>query len=310
MINRILIRIKVVQMLYSYIMTNDGATVAKFKRELEKSLDKSHELYHWLLQLMIDMTDYQDLRLDENKHKFLPSQEDLNPNMRFVNNQFIAALRDNQELKQMVKDCNIAWRDDEIFLRLMLDKVLNSEYYERYMSMEKTDFESDCEVWSQLMKQVILVDGDLLEFLESKSVYWGFDDVEVMGQFALKTIRKFEKKARNPMSPKFKDDDDRDFGMRLFTKTIDERVENNKLIDEAARSGRWESDRLATMDRIIMCAALTEIQNFDSIPVNVTLNEYIEMAKNYSTPRSGQFINGILNTIVKQLRANGSVTKP
>lgn len=297
-------------MLYSYIMTNDGATVAKFKRELEKSLDKSHELYHWLLQLMIDMTDYQDLRLDENKHKFLPSQEDLNPNMRFVNNQFIAALRDNQELKQMVKDCNIAWRDDEIFLRLMLDKVLNSEYYERYMSMEKTDFESDCEVWSQLMKQVILVDGDLLEFLESKSVYWGFDDVEVMGQFALKTIRKFEKKARNPMSPKFKDDDDRDFGMRLFTKTIDERVENNKLIDEAARSGRWESDRLATMDRIIMCAALTEIQNFDSIPVNVTLNEYIEMAKNYSTPRSGQFINGILNTIVKQLRANGSVTKP
>lgn len=310
MINRILIRIKVVQMLYSYIMTNDGATVAKFKRELEKSLDKSHELYHWLLQLMIDMTDYQDLRLDENKHKFLPSQEDLNPNMRFVNNQFIAALRENQELKQMVKDCNIAWRDDEIFLRLMLDKVLNSEYYERYMSMEKTDFESDCEVWSQLMKQVILVDGDLLEFLESKSVYWGFDDVEVMGQFALKTIRKFEKKARNPMSPKFKDDDDRDFGMRLFTKTIDERVENNKLIDEAARSGRWESDRLATMDRIIMCAALTEIQNFDSIPVNVTLNEYIEMAKNYSTPRSGQFINGILNTIVKQLRANGSVTKP
>lgn len=297
-------------MLYSYIMTNDGATVAKFKRELEKSLDKSHELYHWLLQLMIDMTDYQDLRLDENKHKFLPSQEDLNPNMRFVNNQFIAALRENQELKQMVKDCNIAWRDDEIFLRLMLDKVLNSEYYERYMSMEKTDFESDCEVWSQLMKQVILVDGDLLEFLESKSVYWGFDDVEVMGQFALKTIRKFEKKARNPMSPKFKDDDDRDFGMRLFTKTIDERVENNKLIDEAARSGRWESDRLATMDRIIMCAALTEIQNFDSIPVNVTLNEYIEMAKNYSTPRSGQFINGILNTIVKQLRANGSVTKP
>lgn len=297
-------------MLYSYIMTNDGATVVKFKRELEKSLDKSHELYHWLLQLMIDMTDYQDLRLDENKHKFLPSQEDLNPNMRFVNNQFIAALRDNQELKQMVKDCNIAWRDDEIFLRLMLDKVLNSEYYERYMSMEKTDFESDCEVWSQLMKQVILVDGDLLEFLESKSVYWGFDDVEVMGQFALKTIRKFEKKARNPMSPKFKDDDDRDFGMRLFTKTIDERVENNKLIDEAARSGRWESDRLATMDRIIMCAALTEIQNFDSIPVNVTLNEYIEMAKNYSTPRSGQFINGILNTIVKQLRANGSVTKP
>lgn len=310
MINRILIRIKVVQMLYSYIMTNDGATVAKFKHELEKSLDKSHELYHWLLQLMIDMTDYQDLRLDENKHKFLPSQEDLNPNMRFVNNQFIAALRENQELKQMVKDCNIAWRDDEIFLRLMLDKVLNSEYYERYMSMEKTDFESDCEVWSQLMKQVILVDGDLLEFLESKSVYWGFDDVEVMGQFALKTIRKFEKKARNPMSPKFKDDDDRDFGMRLFTKTIDERVENNKLIDEAARSGRWESDRLATMDRIIMCAALTEIQNFDSIPVNVTLNEYIEMAKNYSTPRSGQFINGILNTIVKQLRANGSVTKP
>lgn len=309
MINRILIRTKVVQMLYSYQLTKTDKTITKAKKELQASLDKSYELYNSLLQLMIDLTDLQDRELDDAKHKFLPSNEDLNPNMRFVENQLVEWLRNSKKLQDFVNDNNITWRDDELFLRLLLFKVTGSEEYKTYMAMEKTDFASDCEVWLQIMKKVILPDDDLLEHIENMSVYWSVDDLDIMGQFVLKTIRRIEAGDKEPISPKYKDDEDSEFGEKLFSLAVQERAENDELINKYVRSERWDSGRIALMDRIIMCTALTEIKNFPSIPVNVTMNEYIELAKNFSTPHSGQFVNGILNAVVKSLREQGKVVK-
>lgn len=309
MINRILIRIKVVQMLYSFTVAKGTKTLDKAKKELQVSLNKSYELYNALLQLTIDLTHEQDLRLDEAKHKFLPSPEDLNPNTRFVDNQFVEALKSNETFQKYVNDNNVTWHDDKIFLRLMLDKVLHSEEYQDYMSMEKTDYASDCEVWYQVMKKVILTDDDLLEHLENSSVYWNIDDLEIMGQFALKTIRRIADGYKRPISPKYKDEEDEGFGNLLFTKSVAQMKENDELIDQFVKTDRWDTDRLALMDRIVMCTALTEIKEFDSIPVNVSLNEYIELAKNFSTPRSGQFVNGILNAIVKHLRSEKVIVK-
>ena len=309
MINRILIRTKVVQMLYSYQLTKTDKTITKAKKELQASLDKSYELYNSLLQLMIDLTDLQDRELDDAKHKFLPSNEDLNPNMRFVENQLVEWLRNSKKLQDFVNDNNITWRDDELFLRLLLFKVTGSEEYKTYMAMEKTDFASDCEVWLQIMKKVILPDDDLLEHIENMSVYWSVDDLDIMGQFVLKTIRRIEAGDKEPISPKYKDDEDSEFGEKLFSLAVQERAENDELINKYVRSERWDSGRIALMDRIIMCTALTEIKNFPSIPVNVTMNEYIEMAKNFSTPHSGQFVNGILNAVVKSLREQGKIMK-
>ena len=309
MINRILIRTKVVQMLYSYQLTNTDKTITKAKKELQASLDKSYELYNSLLQLMIDLTDLQDRELDDAKHKFLPSNEDLNPNMRFVENQLVEWLRNSKKLQDFVNDNNITWRDDELFLRLLLFKVTGSEEYKTYMAMEKTDFASDCEVWLQIMKKVILPDDDLLEHIENMSVYWSVDDLDIMGQFVLKTIRRIEAGDKEPISPKYKDDEDSEFGEKLFSLAVQERAENDELINKYVRSERWDSGRIALMDRIIMCTALTEIKNFPSIPVNVTMNEYIELAKNFSTPHSGQFVNGILNAVVKSLREQGKIVK-
>ena len=309
MINRVLIRAKVVQMLYAYMVSKDSMTLTTAKKELTKSLDKSYELYNALLKLMIELTDVQDLRLDEAKHKFLPTEEDLNPNMRFVENEFVKRLRADQTLADFVDDKKINWRDDELFVRLLLDKILRSEEYQEYMEMPKTSLVRDGEVWYQLMKKVVLPDENLLEHLQSMSVYYTDDDLQIMGQFVMKTIRRFEDEEAQPILPQYKNDDDSKFGEQLFSKAVAEMEENNSYIDQFVKTEKWDVERIALMDRVVMCAALTEIRNYPSIPVNVSLNEYIELAKDYSTPRSGQFVNGILNAVVNKLRADKVIIK-
>lgn len=309
MINRVLIRAKVVQMLYAYMVSKDSMTLTTAKKELTKSLDKSYELYNALLKLMIELTDVQDLRLDEAKHKFLPTEEDLNPNMRFVENEFVKRLRADQTLADFVDDKKINWRDDELFVRLLLDNILRSEEYQEYMEMPKTSLVRDGEVWYQLMKKVVLPDENLLEHLQSMSVYYTDDDLQIMGQFVMKTIRRFEDEEAQPILPQYKNDDDRKFGEQLFSKAVAEMEENNSYIDQFVKTEKWDVERIALMDRVVMCTALTEIRNYPSIPVNVSLNEYIELAKDYSTPRSGQFVNGILNAVVNKLRADKVIIK-
>ncbi|MDD7576129.1 MAG: transcription antitermination protein NusB [Sodaliphilus sp.] len=309
MINRVLIRAKVVQMLYAYMVSKDSMTLTTAKKELTKSLDKSYELYNALLKLMIELTDVQDLRLDEAKHKFLPTEEDLNPNMRFVENEFVKRLRADQTLADFVDDKKINWRDDELFVRLLLDKILRSEEYQEYMEMPKTSLVRDGEVWYQLMKKVVLPDENLLEHLQSMSVYYTDDDLQIIGQFVMKTIRRFEDEEAQPILPQYKNDDDSKFGEQLFSKAVAEMDENNSYIDQFVKTEKWDVERIALMDRVVMCTALTEIRNYPSIPVNVSLNEYIELAKDYSTPRSGQFVNGILNAVVNKLRADKVIIK-
>lgn len=309
MINRVLIRAKVVQMLYAYMVSKDSMTLTTAKKELTKSLDKSYELYNALLKLMIELTDVQDLRLDEAKHKFLPTEEDLNPNMRFVENEFVKRLRADQTLADFVDDKKINWRDDELFVCLLLDKILRSEEYQEYMEMPKTSLVRDGEVWYQLMKKVVLPDENLLEHLQSMSVYYTDDDLQIMGQFVMKTIRRFEDEEAQPILPQYKNDDDSKFGEQLFSKAVAEMEENNSYIDQFVKTEKWDVERIALMDRVVMCTALTEIRNYPSIPVNVSLNEYIELAKDYSTPRSGQFVNGILNAVVNKLRADKVIIK-
>lgn len=309
MINRVLIRIKVVQLVYSYIMNRESKTMPAAKKELKQSFDKSYELYFSLFKLIIDLTDLQALRLDEAKHKFLPTEEDLNPNTRFIDNKLVEELRKCEPLQDYINEHNLTWRDDEIFLRLMLDKVLNSRLYQDYMDMAENDFALDCELWHQMLRRVILVDDDMLEFVESKSIYWGIDDLNIIGQFVMKTIRRFEDGVEQPILPMFKDEEDEEYCENLFMNAIKQFDENKELIDSFVKQDNWDVERIAMMDRIIMCAAITELKCFDKIPVSVTLNEYIELAKIFSTPQSGQFVNGVLNGVVDELRSRGRLVK-
>lgn len=310
MINRVLIRVKVVQALYSYMLTRPDRTFEQARKDLQLSFEKSYELYMYLLKLIIELTDLQDRALDDARNKFLPTEEDLNPNTRFIDNWFVQQLRENEEINTFFKDKLVSWQDEIIFKRLTLDKILHSDVYQEYMAMEKTDNASDCEVWKQIFRQIILNDEDVEEKLETMSLFWSVEDLDTMGQFVMKTIRKFQEGQDDPIMPMYKNDDDREFGDKLFTRTVQIMDENNILIDSFVKNDRWDKNRMALMDRLIMCVAITELKSFESIPTTVTLNEYIELAKEFSTPNSGQFVNGILNSAVNSLRERGIITKP
>ncbi len=310
MINRVLIRTKVVQNLYSYVLTRPERTLAMALKDLDTCMHKTYELYHYLLRLPVELTHIQEMRIDEARNKYMPTEEELNPNLKFANNRLVAALADNEVLKQYAQDHTITWNDDPIFERLMLDKVLKSDLYNDYMADNDDSMTADSLLWQQLMKQVILTDENMADAVEQRSLYWTEDDMDLIGQFVCKTFRRIADGEEQPIMPMFKDEEDSDFGKELFKAAVSMMPENNQLIDDLVQTSRWDKDRIVLMDRIIMCTALAELRTFDKIPTVVTLNEYIELAKNFSTPASGKFVNGILNNAVKQLRQEGKLIKP
>ena len=221
----------------------------------------------------------------------------------------VAAIASNEQLQQFADDHTITWNDDPIFERLMLEKVINSDLYKDYMSDRENDMTTDSMLWQQLMKQVILPDENMADAIEQRSLFWTEDDMDLMGQFVCKTFRRLAEGDDEAILPMFKDEEDSSFGKELFSATVMQMPQNNELIDELVLDSRWDKDRIVLMDRIIMCTALAELCTFDKIPTAVTLNEYIELAKNFSTAGSGQFVNGILNNAVKLLRKQGKIFK-
>lgn len=309
MINRVIIRTKVVQNLYSYMLTKPERSLSTALKDLESSLAKTYELYHYLLRLPVELTHIQEMRLDEARNKYMPTEEDLNPNMKFAGNRLVAALAGNEQLRQFADEHTVTWNDDPILERLLLDKILKSELYQEYMADEEDSMTGDCLLWQQLMKQVIVPDENMADAIEQRSLYWTEDDLDMTVQFVNKTLRRLAEGAEDAVLPMYKDEEDSQFGRELFTATVSLMPENNALIDELVLSSRWDKNRIVLMDRIIMCAALAEVRTFDKIPTAVTLNEYIELAKNFSTPASGKFVNGILNNAVNRLLKDGIIFK-
>ena len=295
-------------MVYSYLISKSSKTLSDAKKEYEKSLDKAYELYYYLLLLPVELTRLQEKRLDAAKNKYLPTKEDLFPNTKFIDNSFVKTLESCEPLQEFVKDNSLSWSDCEVYLRLVLDKILNSEIYEEYMSKENSTFEEDAEFWRQLLKKIVFLDDDLTDALEEKSVYWN-DDLNTVGTFVLKTIRKFGQGDYKDLLPKYKDDEDREFADILYTRSIANMDEYMKWIDMFVQKDSWETDRLAFMDVVILLVAITELLYVPSVPIVVTINEYVEIAKGYSTAKSGQFINGILIPIINYLKSEGKLQK-
>ena len=296
MVNRILIRIKVVQIVYSYLVNIDKS-IDTSEKELFFSLEKAYELYHRLLLLMIELTDAQNKRIENARFKYTATAADKNPDTRLINNRFIAQLRENKMLKEYVDRQSVSWVNEPDFIRILLDRLLASE---------EDSYAVDQDFWKKAFKHIIVENEDLSEILEAQSLYWN-DDLETISTFVLKTIKRFDqsKGAEQELLPMFKDDEDAEFAKMLFRKTLMNVDVNKALIDQHTKN--WEIDRVAFMDIVIMLVAIAEIKSFPTIPVKVTLNEYIEIAKAYSTIKSGHFINGILDAIASQLKKDGSL---
>ena len=307
MINRVLIRLKIVQIVYAYYQ-NGGKNLDTAEKELFFSLSKAYDMYNYLLLLMVEITKQAQRKQSAAKSKLLPTAEELYPNTKFVDNRFIAQLEVNKQLLEFSETQKKTWENDSEFVKSLCEKIMDSDIYKEYMASETSSYEEDRELWRKIYKRIIFNNNELDQVLEDQSLYWN-DDKEIVDTFVLKTIKRFEEEngAKQELLPEFKDEEDQDFARRLFRRTILNADYYRHLISENTRN--WDLDRVALMDIIIMQIALAEILSFPNIPVSVTLNEYVEIAKLYSTPKSGSFINGTLDGIVKILKQDGKLTK-
>ncbi len=307
MINRALIRIKVVQMVYAYYLS-DSKDLAKAEKEFFHSIEKASDLYHYLLQLILAETHYASLRIDSARNKYLPSEEEKNPNTRFVDNAFAVQLSKNKALNSYLNNSGMSWVNHEAFIKNLYESIQASDFFQEYMNAPEASYEADQELWRKIFKSILQKSEELPEVLEEQSIYWN-DDLDIILTFVLKTIKRFkpENGVDQELLPMFKDDADKKFASDLFCSTIRNRDTIRTLIDDAVKN--WDLERLATMDLLILQVALAEIMEIEGIPVNVSLNEYIDIAKVYSTQKSGTFVNGTLDTIVGQLRKENRLFK-
>ena len=299
MINRVLIRLKIVQIVYAYYQ-NGGKNLDTAEKELFFSLSKAYDMYNYLLLLMVEITRQAERKQSAAKNKLLPTTEELYPNTKFVDNRFIAQLEVNKQLLEFSETQKKTWENESEFVKRLCDKIMDSDIYKEYMECETSSYEEDRELWRKIYKRIIFNNEELDQVLEDQSLYWN-DDKEIVDTFVLKTIKRFEEKngADQELLPEFKDEEDQDFARRLFRRTILNAEYYRHLISENTRN--WDLERVALMDIIIMQIALAEILSFPNIPVSVTFNEYLEIAKLYSTPKSASFINGTLDAIVNTL---------
>lgn len=307
MINRVLLRIKIIQILYSYYK-GVGKTALTVEKDLFHSLEKTYDLYFHLLNLAVMITEYAALRIEGKKNKLRPSHEDLNPNTRFVDNRFISQLRSNVYFKDYLTTNKLSWVNHPEIIKNLYEQIIESDFYTEYMSLETTDYTADKDLWRKIYKKIVLQNEELDGSLEDQSIFWT-DDVEMVISFIIKTIKRFsaEEGAAQTLLPMFKDEEDAEFARKLLHGVLRNGPAYRELIDKNTRN--WELDRIAFMDILIMEVALSELMDFPTIPVNVTLNEYIEIAKNYSTEKSGTFINGVLDNIVGQLKQENKLVK-
>lgn len=316
MVNRILIRIKVVQLLYSFLLTRnsneaDAERVSALKA-LERSLSQAHKLYVSIFVLIVRLTEERARQLENAKAKFLATEEDKNPNTRFIDNELAEKLSVNKEIESYIKKYGIDWTDDTDLLHALLDSIMKSSYYQEYMEAETTDWKKDCEFWRQILKNVVFQSDDLLEALEADSVFWN-DDLHIIGTFVLKTIRVMSQGRGEgeeiKLLPQYKDEEDSRFGAELFELAVDHKDSYSAYIEKFVDKAHWDSERIALMDMVIMICAIAEIINYPNIPLAVSLNEYIDIANLYSSAKSGQFINGLLYNVVQCLNREGLINK-
>ena len=307
MISRRIIRTKVLQILYAHVSTPDKI-ISSSENELHFSIQKTYDLYHLLLGLPIELRDYAEKMIEIRKQKNFPTQEELNPNMRFVSNRLISKLKNNNDLSAYIKKNKVNWTNSQELVKKIYQSMVESDAYKNYLAVNEDNFQNDKRFFEDFFAEVLLNSEFVFTEFEEQSIYWN-DDLDFVVSMVIKTLKKFkeESNVNDHLSSLYKDEEDKEFTVKLFRKTLAKSEENRKTIETYTKN--WDVDRVAVMDILIMELALTELTEFPSVPVKVTLNEYIELAKYYSTQRSSIFINGVLDRITKDFKEQGKIVK-
>jgi transcription antitermination protein NusB len=292
------------QALYSYFQ-HEKADMTKFEKELFKSIDKIEELYLTILVLFENLHHVALIIIDEHKNKRLPTQADLNPNLKFINNSLLKAIAENKELKKKETERKISWQNDFDLVRRIYNEIRQSELYKNYMSLEKHTVEDDRNLLISIVTDYLSTNEVLESVLEEKNIHWA-DDSFVAFNSIIRTFESFEGEFK--ILPLLKDEkDDEEFMSILFKKTIIYKEQFAELIDKHTQN--WELERIANMDMLLMQMALAEILYLPNIPVKASLNEYIDISKEYSTPNSKTFVNGVLDKIIAELKRDNKIEK-
>ena len=308
MLNRRHLRIKVLQTVYAFSQSNNTNLVAG-ERELMHGINKMYDLYVYYLTMFDSFTHFAEIKAEEAKRKNFTTDKDLNPNLKFVNNRFIALLKNNISIKSASLSTKVNWSGDveqNVLLKLY-NYLITTDTYINYMDSEEDSFDEDRIFLIKLFKKEICNYELLLDYFLEKSVYWQ-DDIDLICSMVIKTLKSYKSPEDDisPILPLYKDDEE-EFVKKLFRKSIQELKANEEIIDKYTKN--WEAERIALMDRLLMSLAITEAKAFPYIPTNVTLNEYIEISKFYSTPKSNTFINGILDKVFTDLKKEGEIKK-
>ncbi|MBQ2674194.1 MAG: transcription antitermination factor NusB [Prevotella sp.] len=306
MINRELIRTKIVQLTYAYYQ-NGSKNIESAEKELLFSLSKAYDLYNYLLALIVGITQESRRHLEVAQSRAKREGTPM-PSQKFAYNRFAMQLEGNKMLLDFMENQKKTWNDEPEFLKKLYLQITESQIYKDYMADEEDSYDADRELWRKLYRTLIQNNESLDALLEEQSLYWN-DDKEVVDTFVLKTIKRFDEKnqSHQELLPEYDNEEDKDYARKLFRATIMNGEEYQRYMSEASRN--WDFSRLAYMDIVIMQIAIAEMMTFPSIPINVTINEYVEIAKIYSTPRSSGYINGMLDAIAHHLVKTGKLLK-
>ena len=306
MINREIIRSKIVQLTYAYYQ-NGNKNIDSAEKELFFSLSKAYDLYNNLLALVVAITK-EARRRNEVLQNRANREGTPAPSQRFALNRFALQLESNKMLNEFMGTQKRTWEDHPEFIGSLFEQLENSDIYKEYMESDEDDYNTDREVWRKLYRNYIQKNDNLDSLLEEISLYWN-DDKEIVDTFVLKTFNRFDEQngAKQELLPEWDSDEEKDFARKLFRAAILNADEYQHYMSEASRN--WDFSRLAYMDIVIMQIAIAEIMTFPNIPVSVSINEYVELAKLYSTRKSGGYINGMLDAIARHLIDTGRLAK-
>ena len=304
MLNRRHLRIRVLQALYAWQQTPEK-DLAKAEKVFIKSLQEVEELYIFLLLFLIELRDYAANFIEESKSKRLPTREDLNPKTKFIDNLFLKNLKDDTALISLASAYNLSYAEEKEMVKKIFFKLRDTNEYQEYMNIDNKDFESEKRFVSKIFGKLLVEDNHFQHFLQEKNIHWD-DDLPFISSMVIKTIKDSEEGEIQLMSL-FKDQEDKQFCLNLFRKTIIHTNSFTELI--SSKISNWEIERVAQLDLLLMQMALTEILEMPTVPVKVAMNEYIDMAKYYSTSKSKNFVNGILDSLLIEFNKEGRIKK-
>lgn len=313
MLSRRHFRIKVMQSLYAYYQTEETSVMAGEKKLLA-NIESIYDLYIYLLSALIETVDVARNIMEEARQKFLPTEDEINPNTKFIDNHFVEQLRNNRDLQRNINRLKINWADEKEVFRKTFINFRESHGFKEYMNLNSSNYKEDKEIIVLLLTNFLLASDPFISLFEEKNIYWA-DDLDTAAMMVLKTVKKWNRASDEfqTLPPLFVSPDEEgdnlidDFVLKLFRKVIVNSKEYSELITTYADN--WEFERIAVLDVILIKMALCEFTEFTSIPVKVTINEYIEISKEYSTPKSRQFINGLLDKMSIDLKKEGKINK-